>query len=404
MTGALALPPGSSPGVVGAFSAALKAAGVPFAKRALLVAAKAVAVAGYRAGRDAPAGAREPVDVAVRCVGRRAPSRRVRPAGTRPRALARRRSPRDRPMRVRGAGSGVAPTTNTDGRRPPRSCVRRGPSLENAAPAHADGELVAVVIPALVPSSRRARAAAVAGLRATLGALAAQTRPPDLVVLVDDGSTPPLPSLDSASAPPLHQLRLERNAGPAAARNAGLAAAAGATLACFTDADCVPDDAWVAAHIAAQAAARGVASGPTRAAGGAATAAAFHDACGTLNGRVLPSGALLYGCTCNLSVALSGRKGEKASADAGYSPPASALRFDPAFRAAAFEDVDLCVRAAKAGLPLTKAPTARVSHAYASGPLALYAQFRRYGAAEGQLVAKHPEYLQQLWTSTELPA
>jgi carbamoyltransferase len=30
----------------------------------------------------------------------------------------------------------------------------------------------------------------------------------------------------------------------------------------------------------------------------------FHDRAGTLNGRVLPDGSLLYGCTCNLSLAL----------------------------------------------------------------------------------------------------
>lgn len=320
----------------------------------------------------------------------------------RPRERARRRG-LDRGATAWGAGAGAA------GSRPSaplltRSVVRRGPSLVGAAPAHADGEVVAVIIPALAPASRRARAAAVAALRETLTALGTQTRPPDLVVLVDDGSCPPLPCLDSASAPPLHQLRLSRNAGPAAARNAGLAAAAGATLACFTDADCVPDEAWVAAHVAAQAAARGVASGATRAAGGASAVAAFHDACGTLNGRVLPSGALLYGCTCNLSVALAPRRGAKDGADTGAAPPPGVLRFDPAFRAASFEDVDLCVRAAKAGLPLTKAPAAHVLHTYARGPFSLYAQFRRYGAAEGQLVAKHPEYLQQLWTSTELPA
>ena len=67
MTGALSLPPGASQGVVRAFNAALAAAGVLPHRRALLVALKAVAVAGYRAGRDAPAREREPVDALVRC-------------------------------------------------------------------------------------------------------------------------------------------------------------------------------------------------------------------------------------------------------------------------------------------------------------------------------------------------
>lgn len=258
-------------------------------------------------------------------------------------------------------------------------------------------------MPALLPG--RGRRAAYARLAAGVAALApgVQSRPPDLVIVVDDGSHPPLPPLARAPGPPLTQLALSRNSGPAAARNAGMAAAAGATLVLFTDADCMPAHGWVAAHVAAQATARGIASGVTSATSNG-VAAQFHNMCGTLNGRVLPDGRLLYGCTCNLSVAVGPPRARGRDGAPPYSPPPGLLKFDTAFRHAAFEDVDLCRRAVKAGLPLTAAPVARVAHDYGASLPQVDAQFRRYGRAEGTLCARHPEYLQELWSSVELPA
>ena len=48
----------------------------------------------------------------------------------------------------------------------------------------------------------------------------------------------------------------------------------------------------------------------------------YHDVCGTLNGRRLADGTLLYGCTCNLSVTLAA---------------INRLQFDTGFPDAAFE-------------------------------------------------------------------
>ena len=91
--------------------------------------------------------------------------------------------------------------------------------------------------------------------------------------------------------------------------------------------------------------------------------------CGTLNGRRLEDGSLLYGCTCNLSVNV-------AAAD---------IAFDASFPAAAFEDVEFCVRARKRGISLTYAGDAVVSHDYTGGLWGLFRQFQRYGMYEAQV-------------------
>ncbi len=48
----------------------------------------------------------------------------------------------------------------------------------------------------------------------------------------------------------------------------------------------------------------------------------YHDVCGTLNGRQLADGSLLYGCTCNMSLSTAVLAG---------------LSFDTSFPNAAFE-------------------------------------------------------------------
>ncbi|CAB4882203.1 unannotated protein [freshwater metagenome] len=91
------------------------------------------------------------------------------------------------------------------------------------------------------------------GLDRLLAALARCAAPPGgfEVVVVDDGSAPPL----SPEPPAGLDLRLMRqaNRGPSAARNAGAAAARGALLA-FTDDDCAPEPGWLVQLTAAAAA------------------------------------------------------------------------------------------------------------------------------------------------------
>lgn len=97
---------------------------------------------------------------------------------------------------------------------------------------------VSVVVPA------RDAAQLLPGL---LDALAAQTRPPDEIVVCDDGSQD-----DTAAVAQAAGAKVVPGAGegPGAARNLAGAAATGAVLA-FTDADCVPDPGWLAAGLAA---------------------------------------------------------------------------------------------------------------------------------------------------------
>jgi hypothetical protein len=122
---------------------------------------------------------------------------------------------------------------------------------------------------------------------------------------------------------------------------------------------------------------------------------------------------MLYACTCNLSLALKphppGRLAPGGAANGKASPspapPPTAprpayggLAFDPSFRAAAYEDIDLCLRAVAPphNLPLTFAPGAEVEHTFVTCPLGVAAQFRRYGRHEAAFAAKHPTYLGRL--------
>lgn len=82
-------------------------------------------------------------------------------------------------------------------------------------------------------------------LAACLSALALQDHDAYEVIIVDDGSDPPVEDVVLAAAGPVRYVR-QANAGPAAARNEG-AKAARAPLLAFTDDDCRPAPGWLTA-------------------------------------------------------------------------------------------------------------------------------------------------------------
>ena len=115
----------------------------------------------------------------------------------------------------------------------------------------------------------------------------------------------------------------------------------------------------------------------------------FHDAFGTLNGRrIRATGELLYGCTCNMSVSTQHVR----------------HIFDAAFPSAAYEDVDFCLNNRLSGVSLTYCSDAIVKHSFKAGLSGIYSQFRRYGAQEHLVLAKHKDYLCWLEVSDEIPA
>jgi len=216
--------------------------------------------------------------------------------------------------------------------------------------------------------------------------LSKQKRPADLIVLVDDGSPLTIPSVIANEGLALVQLWC--NKGPATARNCGitLAKERGANVICFLDADCQPSSDWVAMMERAQQETPGIVCGKTLADSSATAVGLYHEVFGTLNGRMLADGSVLYGCTCNLSISVAGVD----------------LLFDSSFPAASFEDVEFCIRAKKNRIRMTYYPPAVVRHHFEPGWTSLFSQFQRYGRFERQTALKHKEYLPWLWSSHEI--
>ena len=96
------------------------------------------------------------------------------------------------------------------------------PAVSDAAP-----NTVAVVVPTFNDGPWLARC---------LASIAAQTRPPDEIVVVDDGSADPAPARDAVAACPGARLVRQDNGGAAAARNRGLAEV-GSHWVAFVDSD-----------------------------------------------------------------------------------------------------------------------------------------------------------------------
>ena len=180
---------------------------------------------------------------------------------------------------------------------------------------------------------------------ACLDALAAQRgAPPFEVIVVDNGSTDE--TVNAVAAHPLAvHLETEHVTGSYAARNRGAREARGAILA-FTDADCVPEPAWIAEGAAVLAHGADLAGGPIiPLASDAPTIWERYDTAAYLDQQhhVEIDG---FAATANLLV-------RRSVFDAVGG-------FDQSLRSSG--DVDFCRRSRAAGYTLAYAPAARVRH------------------------------------------
>lgn len=191
-----------------------------------------------------------------------------------------------------------------------------------------------------------------AKLAACLDALAWQEYPVDRfeVIIVDDGSEPPLEPVP-VPREGLHVRWLRQaNAGPAAARNHGATVATGSWLA-FTDDDCAPMPRWL--HELSTAAE----SNPEALLGGATRNACADNPC-AVTSQLIVDTALAWVETARPELQFVPSN--------NLAMAASAFRaiggFDTTFRTS--EDRELCDRWLRRGGPIVRVPHAIVEHAH----------------------------------------
>jgi glycosyltransferase involved in cell wall biosynthesis len=204
------------------------------------------------------------------------------------------------------------------------------------------------------------------GVRRTLEALAAQsTTRPFEVVVVDDGSAPPVEPGDLSVVPGARLLRAT-GAGPARARNLGLADAAGEVIA-FTDDDTVPDSGWLEAALA-------YLDGNPEAVG--------------VEGPIL---SLPYDALYELSLEAT-EPGAYFTANVAYRRHVleAVHGFDESFPFPHCEDLDLAYRAQRLG-PIGYAQTMTIRHVPRPITVREFARRGRYVASEFELLKRHPD-------------
>ena len=214
---------------------------------------------------------------------------------------------------------------------------------------------VTVVVPTFARPER---------LAACLAALAAQTMRDFAVIVVDDGSDPPVRGVvEAARGFADGQLRYLRqdNAGPAAARNRGAGAADGPWLA-FTDDDCRPRPDWLAALAAAAEAAPGALLGGHTVNGEVGNL--FSEASQDLIG-FLEAEDRAYFASNNLACPADGFAGLGGFAES--------------FPLAGGEDRDFGLRWGAAGRPVAHVADAVVDHHHALDPRGFWRQHANYG-------------------------
>jgi GT2 family glycosyltransferase len=215
-----------------------------------------------------------------------------------------------------------------------------------------------------------------------LGALARLDPAPTEVLLVDNGSTDRSLELLHALARNRRtgdvQVLTEPRRGPSAARNTGVRSAKGDVIA-FTDADCVPEVAWL--HYLAE---------------------PFKDPIvGAVAGRVVaaPASSIpeLFSALYTLRLAdKPARQRQWTPWDGGYPTANLAVRrclledvgaFDEQLRIG--EDYDLCARLYGRGAEIAYVPAARVAHHHRTTLLGMLRQSFDFGRAHPCLLKRH---------------
>lgn len=223
-------------------------------------------------------------------------------------------------------------------------------------------------------------------LQGCIGALSQQDRPPEEIIVVDDGSSrlPELPRLIAQSIPV--RLLGANHAGPAAARNLGARSASGDVIA-FTDCDCRPEPRWVTA-IARFFADHGqvaAVTGPVL----DVTAVGPHHPWNPFHQFMLATAHLdahpqrfEYQSTPMLGMI-----------GANLAIRTSAFKalggFDTTYRQAGGEDYDLAIRIQQSGLSAAWVPDGIVRHEYPVRTISLLRRWRAYGRGKAQFADKH---------------
>jgi GT2 family glycosyltransferase len=261
---------------------------------------------------------------------------------------------------------------------------RRG--LDGLPRTDTQGGLVTVRASVVVPTYNRAES-----LTRLLVALESQRLPRDEfeIVVVDDGSTDRTEEV--LRARPHVLATRQRNQGPAMARNSGVDRSTGALIV-FVDDDCVPEEDWLQRLIDADDEA-----GPDVAGFGGRIDPLRHGFLADfVQAERLVDHSPLAGHPTTLRYLVTANAAFRRDAFCAVGG------FDPAYRTAAGEDVDLSFRIRALGHRLIPAPKAKVLHAHPTSLRRLLRVYRRGGAARTRLASRHADLSVQAGTRTLL--
>jgi GT2 family glycosyltransferase len=217
-------------------------------------------------------------------------------------------------------------------------------------------------------------------LPACVDAVLQQTFPPQVLWVVDNGSTDGTYEwlVERAHEEPRLRVLRETRRGPAAARNAALQFMEAPVVA-FTDADCVPDPTWLERLL----------EGYEEAGVGAVAGAVTGHAPQNVIERYLSVAA--FPTPEKPQVVREYAFPTVAFYTANLSVRTHVLQqlggFDEAMPPA--DDLDICCRILKAGWKIAYAPEARVGHVHRSRAWVMLRRFYEYGSSRPKMLRKH---------------